>query len=302
MNDSLAVVENPIQELATTSDRQVEIIKGVLAAREEALVKARATVAMGRPRDIETVRQKLKEDCEREGFAECAYYRIKNRGEGLSINFAKAALRAMTNIDVRSQIIHDDDDMRIIETSVVDLESNSGETTQIIVSKTVERKYLAKGEVAISHRVNSKGETIYTRRATDDEVLAKQNAAISKTKRNGILMHVPGDILFECKRRILQIWDGDRKLDLKQQSRKIIDSFASLNVSVSMLTEYLGHKIETSSPSEMDELRNMYRSIRSGETTWHAIAAEKEEAEEPKPSSVEALKQRLEKEAEENRK
>lgn len=299
-NDALTTIDGIGGELAVDpKSRQADIIKGVLAAREEALVKARATVAMGRPRSIERVRQILKEDCEREGFAEVAYYRIKNRGEGLSVHFARAAMRAMTNMDARSTIIHDDADMRIIEVSVVDFESNSAVTNQVIVQKTVERKYLKKGEVAISQRMNSYGDIVFERRATEEEVTPKQNAMVSKSTRNGIMSFVPGDIQHECKQRILQIWEGHKTMDVKTQIRKVIDSFATLNVTVDNLVEYLGHGVETSSPSELEELRNLYRSINSGETSWHAETSKSDgEPQSDKPkTNAEKLKEELEQKA-----
>jgi hypothetical protein len=281
--------------------QQPETISSVLAAREEAEVKARYFVAMQRPRNINRVRQVLKTECDRPGFANIAFYRLPSRGkntkpiQGLSVRFAEAAFRAMGNLDMRAVVTYEDDDMRIIKTTVVDIESNAAITSDIPIKKTVERRYLKNGEVAISHRVNSDGDVVYLRRATEDEITPKQNSAISKAFRNGILRLLPGDIQDECEQRILQIRQGDVPKDPKEQIHRIVDSFGGIGVDADALVEYLDHKIETCSPSEMQELRDIFSAIRAGETTWHAITAEDAPDEKPK-TKVEKLKDELEKE------
>ena len=54
----------------TSMVQAAETMSSVLAAQAEAEVKARYIVAMQRPRNIERVRQMLKNECERAGFAD----------------------------------------------------------------------------------------------------------------------------------------------------------------------------------------------------------------------------------------
>jgi hypothetical protein len=289
----------------TSMVQAAETISSVLAAQAEAEVKARYIVAMQRPRNIERVRQALKQECERPGFSDVAFYRLPPRSkkrdakpiQGLSVRFAEAAFRAMGNLDMKAIVTYEDDEMRILRATVIDIESNAAVSTDIPVKKTIERRYLKEGETAISQRLNSDGKVVYLRRATDDEITPKQNSAISKAFRNGILRLLPGDIQDECERRILQIRQGAVPTDPKEQVRRVIDSFGSIGVDADDLVKYLGHKVETCSPAELQGLRDLYSAIRAGETTFHEELSAREEPEEPKKTKTEQLKDSLRSEA-----
>jgi hypothetical protein len=303
MNQEIQQYQPPAIEMGgdTSMVQAAETISSVLAAQAEAEVKARYIVAMQRPRNIERVRQALKQECERPGFSDVAFYRLPPRSkkrdakpiQGLSVRFAEAAFRAMGNLDMKAIVTYEDDEMRILRATVIDIESNAAVSTDIPVKKTIERRYLKDGETAISQRLNSDGKVVYLRRATDDEITPKQNSAISKAFRNGILRLLPGDIQDECERRILQIRQGAVPTDPKEQVRRVIDSFGSIGVDADDLVKYLGHKVETCSPAELQGLRDLYSAIRAGETTFHEELSAREEPEEPKKTKTEQLKDSL---------
>jgi hypothetical protein len=50
--------------------------------------------------------------------------------------------------------------------------------------------------------------------------------------------------------------------------KQIADAFSALNVTPTMLREYLGHELGTCSPSELAELRAIWTAIRDGDATW----------------------------------
>lgn len=254
-----------------------ETASTVLAAKAKAEVEARFIVAIQRPRDWDTVRTVLLKEIERPGFADVAWYQIPNRGEGFTIRFAEAALRSMRNIDSKSDIIFEDDEKRIISVTVMDIENNISLPATISIGKTIERKFLKKGESEISRRVNSSGETVYTRACTDDELLTKTNSAISKAMRNGLLRLLPGDIQSDCARRIYAIKQGDAAKDPNGYKKKIIDSFAELNITPEDLAKLLKHEVGTSSPEELVMLRDVYAAIRDGYATWHGIVGDDED-------------------------
>ena len=275
-----------------------ETASNVLAARAKAEVEARFIVAMQRPRDWDTVRTSLLKEIERPGFADVAWYQIPNRGEGFTIRFAEAALRSMRNIDSKTDIIFEDDDKRIISVTVMDIENNISLPATISIGKTIERKYLNNGEVAIGQRVNSSGETVYIRACTDDELLTKTNSAVSKAMRNGLLRLLPGDIQSDCARRIYAIKQGDAAKDPNGYKKKVLDGFADLNISPENLTRFLKHEVGTSSPEELVMLRDIYSAIRDGRATWHDIAGNDEDSENQTPMErlTEALKKKKGKE------
>src|SRR5882672_918375 len=108
--------------IATTNETSAD----VLAAQAKATIEARYLVAMKKPRDLDTVRERLLKECKRPGFAKVARYNkpIGKGVQGPSIRFAEAAIRCMTNISVDSAAIYDDPEKRIIRVTVVDFESN----------------------------------------------------------------------------------------------------------------------------------------------------------------------------------
>ena len=294
-------------ELATTG----ETVSSVLAARAKAEVEARFIVAMKRPRDLDVVRTKLLKACERPGFAGsatekswgAAWYKkpIGEGVEGFSIFFAKEALRCLGNMDAKSWVIWEDDIKRLVQVEVMDLETNVSIPTVIVVDKTVERKFLKKGEEAISVRVNSKNEPTYLRAATEDEVMQKQNSLISKATRNGIMSLLPGDIQAECRARILAIRQGALAKDPEGFKRKVIDGFARHNIGPNDLKWYLGHDIGTCSQMELSALRDLWKEIDDGNLTWAQVIKDVSEErgektkteEEPEPQGLEKLKRKV---------
>jgi len=264
-----------------------ETMAQVLAARQKAEVEARFIVAMQRPRNWETVRHKLLADCKRPGFAGHAVEKIFGAGwyrkpigggiEGFSIRFAEACIRAMGHLDARSSIIWEGERDRLIQVDVLDIENNIGIPTTINIEKTVERK-----------NTNSYGDPVYKVEATEDEVLAKQNSAISKAIRNAVLRLVPGDIQAECRSLILKIRNGEIIEDPVGYRRKITDAFAKMGVTPDDLKWYLQHDVDSSSPNELAALRDLHKEIESGKTTWFQVQSEvREERGEKEPDKEE---------------
>jgi hypothetical protein len=286
------------QEITRTG----ETVASVLAARAKAEVEARFIMAERHPRDWLDVRRKLLDACERPGFAGSAedkgsgwWRKPVGQGsiEGFSIRFAEEAMRAMGNMDARATILWEDEEKRLVEINVVDFESNISIPTTVTINKTIERKFLKKGEVAISMRTNSEGKVVYLRAATEDEVLQKQNSAISKAMRTAILRLLPGDIQDECKNRILRIRGGDAAKDPSAYQKKVVDGFAQHGIKSADLAEYLGHSLESCSQPELLGLRDLWKEINDGNLTWHQIITEHadEQGDEPpdKPKAPTSL-------------
>lgn len=270
--------------------RVPETASTAIAAAAKAAIEARYILALRRPRDIDLVRTKLMSECVRPGFAEAAIYRKpvgtkKNEQtgdyekqfiEGLSVRFAEAALRCMTNIYQSASSIFDDDTKSIVRVSLMDLEGNGTVEHDVTVTKTVERKFLKKGQRPVSSRTNSYGDQVYIVEATDDEVLNKTNALISKARRNLMLQLVPGDVLADCEAKCRETMSNQDAKDPAAARKKIFDAFAGIGVMPDQLKSYLG--IEGDAPllpAQMRELRGIFSAIQDGETTWNAIVEAK---------------------------
>lgn len=272
--------------LGISTTRSVgELATASTAARAKALVEAKFVIAMHRPRNVMQARTRILESCRRPAFAKGAIYAKPvgtKKMEGLSIRFAETAIQCMTNIDVSSTTVYEDNEKRILNIAVTDLETNTSYGDDITISKTVERKYLKEGQSAISDRINSTGDRVYLVEATEDDLANKIAAAKSKVIRNSGLRLIPQDILEEATEAIKatrQNGGGDPAAETK----KIVDAFAAINVSPVELERYLGHPLGTISPNELDDLRSMYSTIKDGEASWNDYVKDKDRFENAKP-------------------
>lgn len=251
-----------------------EIAVSAMAAKAKAEVEARYVIAMQRPRNIMDCRRMILDSCKRPQFAAGARYR-KPVGQGkfvtgFSIRFAEEAIKAMTNILTDAMIIWEDDHKRCVRVTITDLESNTTYSDDIVINKTVERRALKDGQNAISERMNSTGEKVYLVAATEDDLANKVNAAKSKIIRNNGLRLVPQDILEEAGSAIVET-TSKGGVDVKAETKKVCDAFASIGVKPSELERVLKHSIDSVSPAELDDLRGHYSAIRDGETSWAEI-------------------------------
>lgn len=252
-----------------------------MAAQQKAVVEARYKMALARPRDIDLVRQKMLKDACRPSFAAVAIYHkpVGNGVEGPSIRFVEAAIRNMTNILTETATISEDEERRVIRVAVSDLETNTYFSQDVTVTKTVERKKLPPGEKPIRVRTNSYGQPTYIIHGSDDDILNKQNALISKAVRTLGLRLIPGDLVDEviyCVRKTMATEDAQNPDAAKN---RIIDAFSQLGVSVESLKEYLGHELSSIDPNELQTLRALYSAIKDGETTWKSVMDDKAERE-----------------------
>lgn len=267
-------------------EKRGEVAISAMAAKAKAEVEAKFVIALNRPRNVMNARANILDACKRPKFAESARYKKPVGGgqtvDGLSIRFAETAIQAMTNITVDTATIWEDDEKRTVRISVTDLESNLSYGKDVTIAKTVERKRLKDGQKPISERINSAGEKVFLVPATEDEIANKVAAAESKIIRNCGLRLVPQDILEEAEEEILKTLEKGGT-DPKEDTKKICDAFAALNVQPSELEKYLGHPLATVSKKELADLRAVYSAIKDGEASWVDYIKEKAAFEAAKP-------------------
>lgn len=255
----------------STAVAGIELQAQALAAQAKAAVEARYILAMRRPRDLNTVRIRLKEECKRPSFAEEARYVIP-RGDdhitGPSIRFAEAAARAMTNIMPETIVVYDGPQTRQLRVSVTDLEANLTYSQDIILAKTMERRSVRRGQVSLGQRYNSYGDLVHIVEATDDELNLRQAALISKNIRTLILRLVPGDIIEECMALCVGILKDEHAKDPKAAIKAICDGFADRGVMPDELVKYLDKPLEQATAAEVTHLRSLWAALRDGQTTW----------------------------------
>jgi hypothetical protein len=270
-------------ELEVRAETQAHAI----AQREKAAVEARFIVAMKHPRDVDMFRDRLLRDCRRPGFAEKAEYARPVGGgtvaRGPSIRFIEAALRCFGNVYPEVAVVFDSAATRICRVSVVDLESNVTYTTEVVVPKAVEKRGEGKdgaappkGREVLSKRINSQGYWTFLVPATDDEVLVKQNAMLSKAIRTAGQRLLPYDIVEEAIAMCRTTKQATDSKDPDAARRKIMDAFSEIGIKPADLKDYLGHSPENLTPPEMEELRGVYTAIKDGDSNWSEVMAMKD--------------------------
>jgi hypothetical protein len=262
------------QNVGLTVKKTGELASSASAAQARALVEAKFTMAIHRPRSILQARAAILDACKRPRFAESAWYAKpvgKKNGQqqfvyGPSIRFAEEAIRAMTNVAVMPTILHEDDDKRIIHIDVIDLESNTSYGDTVTITKTIERKD-SRGREVISERTNSWGDKVFIVVATEDEIALKMNSAKSKIIRNSGLRLIPQDIIEEAEEQVQKTLNEGGE-DPKAAAKKVVDSFGTIGVKPADLEAFLGHSVESCAPHEMKTLRGIFAAIRDGEAKW----------------------------------
>lgn len=256
-----------------------ETASSAIAAQSKAMVESRYVMAMRNPRNWDEVRQTLIKECRRPSFAHnpSAYYRkpIGNGVEGLGIRFVEVALRSMRNVFVETNMIFEDDTKEIHRVSVTDLEANITYPLDVRVSKTVERSKPNSDGSYLSVRKNSYGKDVFTVLGTDDDLLNKRGALISKAIRTLGLRIIPGDLCDECEEIIKKIRMDEAAKDPDAERRKIVDAFSAIGVTATDLTAYLGHDLGKCSPAQIVALRGVYGAIKDGEATWQTVMQNK---------------------------
>lgn len=282
------------QELGfVKSEKTGELAQSAAAEQTRAEIECAFVMAYRRPRDLDTARQQMLQNCRRLGFAETACYEKPVAGrtiKGPSIRFAEMAVQAYKNCRVATKVIYEDDDKRVLHVSVTDLESNLSYGKDISIAKTVERLTLKPGMTVISERTNSNGQKTYLIRATEDDLANKVAAAESKIIRNCGLRLIPGDLIEECIAQVDATIQAGESSDPQAAKKKVLDAFAALGVQPSDLQSFVGHSLGTLSPDEVKKLRRIYTTIKDGEATWAEYVAQKQPAKTKEEAAIGDLK------------
>jgi len=265
--------------LPATVPAGIESASSAVAAQAKAMVESRYVMAMRNPRNMDQVRLDLMKECKRPSFADnkSAYYvkPIGNGVEGLGIRFVEVALRCMKNVLVETSMIFEDEMKEVHRVSVTDLEANVTYPLDVRVSKTVERAKANSDGSYISVRKNSYNKDVYTVVGTDDDILNKRGALISKAVRTLGLRIIPGDLCDEAESIIKRVRLDKAAADPDAERKAIVDAFAELGVSATDLQAYLGHPLAQCSPVQLVQLRGIFGAIKDGEATWQTVMQNK---------------------------
>jgi hypothetical protein len=280
-----------------------------MIAQARAQVEAACIMALRYPRDWDVVRDRLLKECRRPVFArgrepgKGAIYK-KPIGEGvrgLSVRFAEVAAQAAGHIHVNVLTLSESQEQRKVAVKVWDAQSMNSFEIEATIEKTIERKSIQKEQEFLRTRTNNRGQVLYVIQATEDDMLNKVNAAVSKAYRNGVLRMIPGWLLDECWEVLEATSQKKDAEDPDTAKREIFDAFSKLGVGTDKIKLIVGHELDSVEPKELSDLRALYTAIKDGETTVHAVleslhADANGESGDGKPSGqskTESLKDRL---------
>lgn len=199
----------------------------------------------------------------------------------------------MGNISVDQVTVYDDREKRIVRVTVCDCEVNTPYSSDITVEKTVERRSTKQGDDVIRTRSNRQGNQLFIIAATEDELLNKQNALISKAIRNNGMRLIPGDIVEESMEQVVKTQKTQDAEDPDRAKRKMFDSFETLGVGIADIKTFLGHDAETLTSKELLGLRQLYTALKDGDTTWREVMEMRKTETEPPPTGTEGVKAQL---------
>lgn len=274
----------PQEPAQTALDKRAAIessITQALEAQVRASVEIRYQKADARPRNLDMVWQRLKLDCQRPGFAVAALYARKQGSKliggkwvdniitGPSIRFVEAAIRHMGNIAADSSLVMDDEHRRVVRVCVTDLETNACYHKDLVIAKTVERSS-AHGREVMTMRTNSEGKPSYVVKATEEELVAKEGALVSKAIRTLCLRLIPADMVEDAIELCHATQHKKDATDPDAERKKVFDAFAGHGVSPDQIQAYFQRQV---APSDLPKLRAMFASIKAGETTWKELVS-----------------------------
>jgi len=299
----IVVRQDLVDEVSVSHDMSV----AAAAAEAKAEIEARIIHARKFPRNIDIFDEAVCKDCKRSTFADVALFRKpvgkkKNEETGkweqahavdFSIRFVETALQHYQHIHVTSRVSYDDADKAKIIVGVIDVQNNVGYSQESIVEKLVERREVAKGRKIRGMRQNTYGDTVYLVDATKDEFRLAVGAERSKLIRDQGKRLLPRDILDKAREIIEATLAAATVQDPDAIKRKLIEGFAKVGVSVSMLIEYLGQPLDALTPKDVAELRVLWNGLRDGEFTWAEVLRAKEEPAEGEPEQPKKLRDRI---------
>lgn len=239
------------KQVAIGGDRGVQT-KGVnevtAVSREVASIQAQMMLARQFPRNVEEARMRIMEACKRPGLAFGALYKYakgKKDIEGPSIRLAEEIARCWGNIEHGIRELEQTEGESVVEAYAWDLQTNTRQTKRFTVAHIIDTK--DGGKVITDSR------SIY-------ELVANMGA---RRVRNCILGMIPTDIVdeavAECKTT-----QAEFTVVSPDTVAAMAKGFQEMGVTIPMIEARIQRNLSAIEPYHLNELRNIFQSIRDG--------------------------------------
>lgn len=254
-------------------------------------VEAAFIIAQKFPRNEDAAYMALMKSCERTSFAErveYSYPRGKKKDEetgkwvdnivsGPSVYLSREMTRIWRHLQVGTEIIRDDEDSRHIRSHALDLETNVRRFAEATFRKLIQRNKKEKDAKT------GKMQDVWPRqvewvRPDERDLRELSNKQSAITERNCSLQIMPFDFIEDARMKARETLAKGAAQDPEGTRKRLLVGFGSLNVTVEMLEEYLGHAVAQCSPAQLVDLRKLWAAIAEGQTTWADVMESKREA------------------------
>lgn len=219
------------------------------AAREKYEIEAMFTIAVHKPRDEESCRERILKACKRPNFAAKALYSFPRGGQtvsGPSVILAREMARCWGNIRSGIRVVQMDEQYVHIKGWALDVEANAYIESEAKFKKLIYRKdggWLKPDERQLRELINKHG---------------------AMAMRNAILQVLPADLVDEaCTCASGGLVEEQKKTDPKKIAASIVKNFATKGVTKETLEVKYGN-MEKISDFQYKELRGIYQSIDDG--------------------------------------
>ena len=266
--------------LATREQTSTELHTQSAAALAQFEIQGAIVLANKYPRNEDACFAALMKSCARPNFAEDVVYSFPRGGSvvtGASIYLAREGARIWGNIRHGVYVIADDEHSRTIRAWAWDLQTNTKVEAEDSFEKLIYRK--KGGWIKPDER--------------DLRELTNRRAAI--LKRNCILELLPSDLIEDAVNAAAATLTNQAKSDPDRARKSMIVAFQGINVAVENLEAYLGHKVAQCSPAELVQLRQIFKAIREGQTTWLEVVTAKDAAKSGTEELADKLKEKASK-------
>jgi hypothetical protein len=218
-------------------------------SRAMAEVQSAMIVAKKFPRDEAAAFARIMQSCQRKSLADSALYSYPKGGQtvtGPSIRLAEALAMAWGNLDF----------------GIIELEQRAGESEMMAYAWDLETNTKQTKVFHVRHERHTKTAT----KTLDDprdiyELTANQGA---RRLRACILGVIPGDVVEAAVARCEETMRTGERTPLADRVRKMVAAFADQGVTQAMVEQRLGHKLDSTSETELVGLRKVFQSIRDG--------------------------------------
>ena len=237
-------VFNPSAEAVAARDVSQMDVAMTRAAQE---VQAAMVIAKKFPRNETVAYNKIVEACKRPKLAEDAEYAFPRGGKtvgGPSIRLAETLCRYWGNID----------------TGTIELERKPGESIMMAYAWDLETNARSTKVFTVQHMRENKGGNVGLEDPRDIyEMTANQGA---RRLRACILALIPGDIIEAALEQCDKTLKGNQAGPLIDRVRAMVGKFDEMGVTSEMIEKRLGHRLDTTSESELVGLGRIFKSIR----------------------------------------